>query len=249
MVFEGVLISLIVATLSTNLITPSKILRTKKGKNMKKRIYSKDKTPRYGGKEIVTNDFELICAIKKLPKDIWFNYINEVVMCDYKDDELKYLINEIPSKNLQKAIIVELMNTKDFNPYKIDLSLIENDNYRNLLLNKQKYLNRHYKNNKKIKFNNLKIFICHTSYYDKVVRADIKILYNSHDKRILFKNNSKKSFNIKELFEEINELDNQKWEHNKAYTAFWVKPNYVSILNKNKILRLIKKYVIEKPLR
>lgn len=211
---------------------------------MKKRIYSKNKTPIYKTNKPIENSFDLLCQIKNFPENNWSTYIKNVVWADNVQNDFKNIIFEIPNKNMQKSILIYLMKLENFNPYEPDFKIIEKKDYRQLLFKKKKYYDEYKNFHRKLVINELVGTITHTSFNDKPFQVPFKIIFNSHNKKLLFKNKGNIIFNVKKIFETLNALEPNKWEHNKSYTAIFTKNEVVSKISINKIVFILKNNII-----
>ena len=211
---------------------------------MKKRIYSKDKTPRFVATEHIENSFDMLCKIKKIPESEWSTYIKDVVWNDSIQDDFKNIIAEIPNKNMQKAILVYLMHLDNFNPYNPDFSIVEKVDYRRLLFKKKKYYDEYKNFHRRLTIQGFSGTITHTSFNDKPFAAPFKIIFNSHSRKLMFKNQGVSIFDVKNIFEKINEIEPDKWEHNKSYTAIFTKNEVSSKLSIDTLIDILKKNVL-----
>lgn len=209
-------------------------------KNHKKHIYSKDKRVTFQTNEHIENSFDLLCQIKNYEEDIWQKYIKYVIWNEEAMGILKGTIMEIPNKQKQKSIIMELMNTQNFNPFLPDFSLVQNISNRNYLNKKAKYYDEFKDYCRLLEFHCGDGIIFHTSHNDIEDDYDIKIEFNSYLRRIFFHNEKKQIFQVQNIFDTLNTLEPNTWETNKSKSCIYVKNGLSSKIELKKLVDIVK---------
>lgn len=206
----------------------------------KKRIYSKNKTPIFKSETPIANNFDLLCKIKQNVPSSWQRYIKYVVYNNDICGELEGIIAEIWDNHKKKSVLKELMSIEEFNPFFPNLSLIENDTTRNLLLKKKRYYDEYKNYCRLIHFKCGEGIIFHTSHNDKNDNYNIKIIFNSYSKRIIFKNGKKHCFDLDNILKSFNELDNNVWNIYNSKSFIYVNKGCKSNLDLHTLVSIIK---------